>query len=157
MSPAFRISLKVETCERAPTPDFTKHADRVFSALFPPLDGHFRRLREFASRAGYEDWFQRWVDVEREATALCSWEQSIVYGLLQTREYARAILRAARRMTRTTRSSSRPRHGWSVRRSSPGRTRRSSGYAVAQEQLQRRERRQLRRSRNAGGWQSRCS
>ncbi len=68
----------------------------MFSALFPPLDGHFRRLREFASRAGYEDWFQRWVDVEREATALCSWEQSIVYGLLQTREYARAILRAAR-------------------------------------------------------------
>jgi transcriptional regulator with XRE-family HTH domain len=87
---------KVETVTRPPTADFTRHADRVFTALWPPLDRHFARLRELAIRAGYEEWFQDWVDAEREATELQWWEQTVVPGLLQTREYARAILRAGR-------------------------------------------------------------
>ncbi len=85
---------KVEKGTRPPTPEFTRHADRVFTALWPPFDGHFARIRELAVRAGYEEWFQDWVDAEREAVELCSWQQTIVDGLLQTREYARAILRA---------------------------------------------------------------
>ena len=39
-------------------------------------------------------WFERWTDIEAEATALRSYEPLVVPGLLQTEDYARAILSA---------------------------------------------------------------
>ena len=39
-------------------------------------------------------WFQEWADIEAEATALRWYEPLVVPGLLQTEEYARAILSA---------------------------------------------------------------
>jgi transcriptional regulator with XRE-family HTH domain len=83
---------KIETCERAPTPDFAARCDGVF----PHLDGLFGRLLELARRwdGPYPQWFRDWIDAERRATSLCWWEPLVVPGLLQTADYARAILGA---------------------------------------------------------------
>ncbi len=37
-------------------------------------------------------WFRPWVEIEREATSLRSFEVSVIPGLLQTEAYARAVL-----------------------------------------------------------------
>jgi transcriptional regulator with XRE-family HTH domain len=83
---------KVETCERAPTPAFAAGCD----AAFPHFDGLFTRLVDLARRwdGPYPQWFRDWVEAERDATALRTWEPMLVPGLLQTAGYARAILAA---------------------------------------------------------------
>ncbi len=83
---------KVETCDRTPAPSFAAGCDRVF----PHLDGLFTRLMELARRwdGPYPQWFRDWVEAERVATSLRWWEPMLVPGLLQTPDYARAILGA---------------------------------------------------------------
>jgi transcriptional regulator with XRE-family HTH domain len=83
---------KVETGERAPSPDFAQRCDQAL----PDAGGLFSRLYALARRwdGGYPSWFAGWLEAERRATSLCSWEPLIVPGLLQTAEYARAILAA---------------------------------------------------------------
>jgi transcriptional regulator with XRE-family HTH domain len=83
---------KIETCERAPTRDFATGCDSVF----PHLDGLFSRLMELARRwdGPYPQWFRDWLEAEREALSLRWWEPMLVPGLLQTADYARAILGA---------------------------------------------------------------
>jgi transcriptional regulator with XRE-family HTH domain len=82
---------KVETCERAPTPEFATGCDSVF----PHFGGLFTRLIGLARRweGPYPQWFRDWVEAEREASSLRWWEPLLVPGLLQTADYARAILR----------------------------------------------------------------
>jgi DNA-binding XRE family transcriptional regulator len=81
---------KIETGERAPTPDFAARCD----GAFPHLDGLFARLLELARRwnGPHPQWFRHWLDAEREATSLRTWQPMLVPGLLQTADYARAIL-----------------------------------------------------------------
>jgi hypothetical protein len=81
---------KIETCERTPTPSFAAGCD----TLFPHLDGIFSRLVELARRwdGPHPQWFRDWLQAEREATSLRWWEPMLVPGLLQTADYARAIL-----------------------------------------------------------------
>jgi transcriptional regulator with XRE-family HTH domain len=83
---------KIETSDRAPTPGFAAGCDSVF----PHLDGLFARLVELARRwdGPYPQWFRDWLEAEREALSLRWWEPMLVPGLLQTTDYARAILRA---------------------------------------------------------------
>jgi DNA-binding XRE family transcriptional regulator len=83
---------KVETGERAPSPDFAQHCDRAL----PDAGGLFARLHALARRwdGGYPSWFAEWIVAERRATSLCWWEPLLVPGLLQTADYARAILAA---------------------------------------------------------------
>jgi transcriptional regulator with XRE-family HTH domain len=83
---------KIETCERAPSPEFAAGCDSVF----PHLDGLFTRLVGLARRwdGPHPQWFRDWVQAEREATSLRWWEPMLVPGLLQTADYARAILSA---------------------------------------------------------------
>jgi transcriptional regulator with XRE-family HTH domain len=83
---------KVETGERAPAQDFADACDRAF----PDAGGLFGRLYQLARRwdGGYPSWFAEWVDCERRATSLRSWQPLLVPGLLQTAEYAQAILAA---------------------------------------------------------------
>lgn len=83
---------KIETCERAPTPSFAAGCD----SLFPHLDGLFTRLMGLARRwdGPYPQWFRDWVEAERTALSLRWWEPMLVPGLLQTANYARAILNA---------------------------------------------------------------
>jgi len=83
---------KVETGERAPSPDFAEGCDQAF----PDAGGLFGRLHQLARRwdGGYPSWFAEWVDSERRATSLRWWEPLVIPGLLQTADYARAILAA---------------------------------------------------------------
>jgi len=82
---------KIETGERSPTPDFARHCDRVF----PHLDELFARLLKLARRwqGPIPQWFQDWLTAEQEALALRFWAPLVMPGLLQTADYARALLR----------------------------------------------------------------
>src|SRR5260370_1301932 len=51
------------------------------------------RFASLARRStGIPAWFLDWVAIEREAVTLHTWQPALIPGLLQTPEYARAIL-----------------------------------------------------------------
>ncbi|WFE53556.1 helix-turn-helix transcriptional regulator [Micromonospora sp. WMMD1155] len=75
----------VESETRALTMDFIKGADRAFKN-----GGLFERM---VAKLGVPSWFLPWLDAERVATQLRSWQPSLVPGLLQTEHYARAVIR----------------------------------------------------------------
>ena len=83
---------KVEMGERAPSQDFAQGCDQTF----PEAGGLFARIYQLARRwdGGYPSWFAEWVESERRATSLRWWEPLLIPGLLQTADYARAILAA---------------------------------------------------------------
>lgn len=83
---------KVEMGERGPSADFAQGCDQAL----PEAGGLFMRIFELARRwtGAYPSWFAEWVESERRATSLCWWEPLLVPGLLQTADYARAILSA---------------------------------------------------------------
>jgi hypothetical protein len=78
--------------ERGPSADFAQGCDQAL----PEAGGLFMRIFELARRwtGAYFSWFAEWVESERRATSLCWWEPLLVPGLLQTADYARAILSA---------------------------------------------------------------
>ncbi|MET8255081.1 helix-turn-helix transcriptional regulator [Micromonospora sp. NPDC005197] len=75
----------VEGETRALTMDFIKGADRALNN-----GGLFERM---VAKLGAPSWFLPWLDAERVATQLRSWQPSLVPGLLQTEQYARAVIR----------------------------------------------------------------
>lgn len=77
----------VEGLRRAPTLDFARACDRVFD-----LPGTFVRLQEHSRAAPLPSWFRPYAETEATATQLRSWQPSFVDGLLQTEDYARAVL-----------------------------------------------------------------
>jgi transcriptional regulator with XRE-family HTH domain len=81
----------VETARRNPSEQLAKACDRELDtggALVRLL----KKLKELELKAGFPAWFPPWLDVETRATRLRSYELSVVYGLLQTESYARALL-----------------------------------------------------------------
>jgi transcriptional regulator with XRE-family HTH domain len=80
------LVAEVEKLRRIPTEDFAHRCDEVFNT-----DGCFTRMVKEMPR-GYPKWFQPFVKLEAEAVALHSFEVQVVPGLLQTEEYARAVL-----------------------------------------------------------------
>jgi transcriptional regulator with XRE-family HTH domain len=77
----------VEALHRVPTRDLAGHLDKAFGTpgTFARLEGRLRDLPFPAS-------FRPFAAYEAEATALYVFEHSLVPGLLQTPEYARAVL-----------------------------------------------------------------
>jgi transcriptional regulator with XRE-family HTH domain len=88
------VISKIETGQRAPAGDFPPRLDAV-----PELDTRgaltrlWDRLRKSARNRAYPGWFDRWPEAEARATALRWYEPLLVPGLLQTEDYARAVLR----------------------------------------------------------------
>ncbi|MBH1937064.1 helix-turn-helix transcriptional regulator [Streptomyces sp. AV19] len=82
---------KVEAGERLASPEFVEVCDRVFGT-----PGTFARLRKRAAERGYPDWFEPYLGLERRATEVLSYSNSLIMGLLQTEEYAREVFRKAR-------------------------------------------------------------
>ena len=84
---------KVETGERSPSQDFAERCDRALDT-----DGLFLRIYQLARRwdGPHPQWFRDWVQAEKEATSLRTWEPILVPGLLQTADYARALCRGWR-------------------------------------------------------------
>jgi transcriptional regulator with XRE-family HTH domain len=88
------VISKIETGERPPAEDFPPRLDAV-----PELDtrGALTRLWDHLKKGQKQrlyGWFQEWADIEAQATVLRWYEPLVVPGLLQTEEYARAILSA---------------------------------------------------------------
>jgi transcriptional regulator with XRE-family HTH domain len=86
------VITKAETGERPPTDD-------VLAAWCAAchLDGElFMRLTVLARRADgpVPTWFEDWLEAEREAQSLRVWSPTLIPGLLQTAEYARALFLA---------------------------------------------------------------
>jgi transcriptional regulator with XRE-family HTH domain len=71
---------------------------RIESGTYPLTPQMFRaveRLLSFAAADGYETWFISYLEIERTASVLRTWEPLGVPGLLQTEAYARQVLRGA--------------------------------------------------------------
>ncbi|MEU9085604.1 helix-turn-helix transcriptional regulator [Streptomyces sp. NPDC048357] len=77
----------VENGRRVPTRDFS---ERVDAALV--TDGHFSRLVGLVLRSVLPTWFQAYAEMEARATFISAYQSQVVYGLLQTEAYARAVL-----------------------------------------------------------------
>ncbi|MEU8251108.1 helix-turn-helix transcriptional regulator [Nonomuraea sp. NPDC048916] len=77
----------IETARRSPTEEFARHCDEALEA-----EGALMRLWPMVSHASAPPWFRPWLDVEATAEAIRTWEPLVVPGLLQTEDYARAML-----------------------------------------------------------------
>ncbi|CCK28731.1 hypothetical protein BN159_4352 [Streptomyces davaonensis JCM 4913] len=78
---------QIETTLKVPTREFAERAD---AALL--TDGMFSRLVGLVLRSQLPSWFQPFAELEATATYISTYQCQLVYGLLQTPEYARAVL-----------------------------------------------------------------
>jgi transcriptional regulator with XRE-family HTH domain len=72
---------------QAPSLEFAQAADRVFGT-----PESFERMQRYFRTLQLPSWFRPYAETERTATQIRSWQLSFVDGLLQTEEYARAML-----------------------------------------------------------------
>jgi transcriptional regulator with XRE-family HTH domain len=79
----------IETARRAPARDFALRCDGVLET-----GGTLARLWPLVSQEALPRWFRPFAEIEREATSLRTWEPLIIPGLLQTEDYARALITA---------------------------------------------------------------
>lgn len=80
----------VETARRKPNQDFVQRCDEALQT-----GGALQRLMdELVERELVPDWLDRWRQIEAQSTELNWFEIFVIPGLLQTPEYARAILAA---------------------------------------------------------------
>ncbi|MEU3736779.1 helix-turn-helix transcriptional regulator [Streptomyces sp. NPDC032198] len=80
---------QIETAKKVPTRDFSERVDAALGT-----DGVFSRLVGLVLRSQLPTWFQQYAELETRATAISSFQCQLVYGLLQTEDYARAVLHA---------------------------------------------------------------
>ncbi|MEV6167901.1 helix-turn-helix transcriptional regulator [Streptomyces sp. NPDC051954] len=78
---------QIETTLKVPTREF---AERVDAALI--TDGYFSRLVGLVLRSQLPNWFQPYADMEAKAAYISTYQCQLVYGLLQTKAYAAALL-----------------------------------------------------------------
>jgi transcriptional regulator with XRE-family HTH domain len=84
-----------ENCVRLPKEEISKMPDDIFGT-----GEHLQRLCKLARRSPYPDYFADAADLETQATHLYDHAPLLVPGLLQTRDYARALNRATRPLAR---------------------------------------------------------
>jgi transcriptional regulator with XRE-family HTH domain len=77
----------IEGLRRVPSRDFAERCDQVFETT-----GTFGRLQQLARTTPLPTWFRPYAEIEATATQLRSWQPSFIDGLLQTEDYARALL-----------------------------------------------------------------
>lgn len=88
------VISKIERGERPPAEGFPELMDSI-----PQLDtkGALTQLwgwlKDSVRHRAYPGWFDRWPDYEAKATTLRTFELMVIPGLLQTPDYARAVLR----------------------------------------------------------------
>ncbi|MDQ1017756.1 helix-turn-helix domain-containing protein [Streptomyces afghaniensis] len=78
---------QIETAHKVPTREFAERADVALMT-----DGFFSRLVGLVLRSQLPTWFQAYAEMEAKATYISTYQAQLVYGLLQTPEYARAVL-----------------------------------------------------------------
>nr|WSZ95913.1 helix-turn-helix transcriptional regulator [Streptomyces sp. NBC_00857] len=88
----YSLVAKIEAGDRVPSLDFAEACDRTF----PYANGRFVRLWPLALRYAFPPWFRRYVELEWTATEVHMFHPLLVPGLVQTEQYARAVLRTGR-------------------------------------------------------------
>ncbi|WP_405880904.1 helix-turn-helix domain-containing protein [Streptomyces sp. NBC_01136] len=78
---------QIETAKKVPTREFTERVDVALGT-----EGALSRLLGLVLRSQLPHWFQPYAEMEARATYISTYQAQVVYGLLQTEEYARAVL-----------------------------------------------------------------
>ncbi|MGW2701006.1 helix-turn-helix domain-containing protein [Streptomyces sp. NPDC001340] len=77
----------IETAARVPQREFSERVDAALGT-----DGLFSRLVGLVLRSQLPSWFQPYAEMEAKAAYISTYQAQLVYGLLQTKAYARAVL-----------------------------------------------------------------
>jgi transcriptional regulator with XRE-family HTH domain len=87
-----------ETGTRIPSADFAKLADKVFGTGPESEDdeGELEGLQKLVETVSVRPWFRDRIEVERKAEEIREYESYQIPGLLQTEDYARAIMSVGR-------------------------------------------------------------
>ncbi|MGJ3559439.1 helix-turn-helix domain-containing protein [Streptomyces sp. INA 01156] len=80
------LICQIETTKKIPTRDFSERVDAALGT-----DGLFSRLIGLVLRSQLPTWFQPYAEMEVKAAYISTYQAQLVYGLLQTEEYARAV------------------------------------------------------------------
>ncbi|MFB7338963.1 Scr1 family TA system antitoxin-like transcriptional regulator [Streptomyces hydrogenans] len=80
---------QIETARKVPTREFS---ERVDAALM--TGGLFTRLVGLVLKSQLPSWFRPYAEMEAKAAYLCIFQAQLIDGLLQTEEYARALMSA---------------------------------------------------------------
>ncbi|MGW0912227.1 helix-turn-helix domain-containing protein [Streptomyces sp. NPDC002784] len=78
---------QIETALKVPQREFSERVDAALGT-----GGTFSRLVGLVLRSQLPSWFQPIADLEAKATFVSTYQAQLVYGLLQTKAYARAVL-----------------------------------------------------------------
>ncbi|GGT26752.1 transcriptional regulator [Streptomyces purpureus] len=78
---------QIENARKVPTRKFSLRLDVALET-----GGVFERLIGLVLRSQLPAWFQPFADLEKKAAYISTYQAQLVYGLLQTEEYARAVL-----------------------------------------------------------------
>jgi transcriptional regulator with XRE-family HTH domain len=78
---------QVETASKVPSRVFAEALDAAFMT-----DGFFSRLLGLVLRSQLPNWFQPYAEMEAKAAFISTYQCQVVYGLLQTPEYAAALV-----------------------------------------------------------------
>ncbi|MEV6758807.1 helix-turn-helix transcriptional regulator [Streptomyces sp. NPDC051214] len=82
---------QIETAKKVPTRNFSERVDAALGT-----DGVFSRLVGLVLKSQLPSWFQAYAEMEARASFISTYQAQVVYGLLQTESYARAVLGADR-------------------------------------------------------------
>ncbi|MFE5767916.1 helix-turn-helix domain-containing protein [Streptomyces sp. NPDC056485] len=78
---------QIETARKVPTREFSERVDAALGT-----GGVFSRLVGLVLRSQLPTWFQPYAEMEAKASYISTYQAQMVYGLLQTEAYARAVL-----------------------------------------------------------------
>jgi transcriptional regulator with XRE-family HTH domain len=78
---------QIETARKLPTLEFSERCDAALGT-----DGLLSRLVGLVLRSQLPAWFRKTAELEARAEEICTFQATMVHGLLQTREYAQAVL-----------------------------------------------------------------
>ncbi|MET7568734.1 helix-turn-helix transcriptional regulator [Streptomyces sp. NPDC005492] len=78
---------QIETARKLPTLEFSQRVDAALGT-----GGLLTRLLDLVLRSQLPSWFQQVAELQGRAVDICSFEAQMIHGLLQTEEYARAVL-----------------------------------------------------------------
>ncbi|MBC2876953.1 MULTISPECIES: helix-turn-helix domain-containing protein [Streptomyces] len=84
----YSLVAKIEAGKRVPSPEFGEACDR----LFPDSHGRFSRLAAFVLKCAFPQSFRKYVELEEIATVIRRFNCYLVPGLVQTEDYARAVM-----------------------------------------------------------------
>jgi transcriptional regulator with XRE-family HTH domain len=87
-----------ETGNRIPSADFAKQADELFGTGPKSQDdeGELEGLQKLVETVSVRPWFRDRVEVERKAREIREYDAYQIPGLLETEDYARAVISAGR-------------------------------------------------------------